>query len=380
MKMSRQQFLQTSGASFLGLTILNHLPFFENAEPALAGGTGKTMIEIKTKRLNLTHTWTISRNSSDFKDNVFVRIMRDGIAGYGEAAPNVRYGENAEKTTQRMNEARSIFENNDWLHYVTIKAELDKIITDQSCAKCAMDIALMDWVGKKLNTPLYRLFGLDKSKTPITTFSIGIDTPEVIKQKVKEAEAYPILKIKVGRDNDAEILDAVRSVTDKPLRVDANEGWKTKEVALEKIKWLETMGVEFIEQPLPSDMLEETRWLRDRVNMPIIADEAVKTAADIPKLATAYDGINIKLMKAGGIQEALIMIKMARALGLKIMMGCMIESSVAIAAAAHLSPLIDWADLDGNLLISNDPFKGVDVKNGKLILNDKPGLGVEGEF
>lgn len=379
MKMSRQQFLQTSGASLLGLTVFKQLPLNAN-ELLTEQANGKTMIEIKTKRLNLTHTWTIARNSSDFKDNVFVRLERDGIVGYGEAAPNVRYGEDATKTTQRMNEAKAIFENHDWRHYVNVKTALDKAILDQSCAKCALDIALMDWVGKKLNTPLYRLFGLDKSQAARTSFSIGIDTPEVIKQKIKEAEAYPLLKIKVGKDNDAEILDTVRSVTDKPLRVDANEGWKTKEVALEKIKWLETMGVELIEQPLPASMTEEHRWLRERVNMPIVADEAVKSAADIPKIAEAYDGINIKLMKAGGIQEALTMIQMARALGLKIMVGCMIESSVAITAAAHLSPLIDWADLDGNLLISNDPFKGVEVKDGKLMLNDKPGLGVEGEF
>lgn len=379
MKMSRQQFLQTSGASLLGLTVFNHLPL--SASEMISKDTnGKTMIEIKTKRLHLTHTWTIARNSSDFKDNVFVRLERDGISGYGEAAPNVRYGEDAAKTTQRMNEAKAIFQANDWRHYVNIKSELDKKIIDQSCAKCALDIALMDWVGKKLNTPLYRLFGLDKSQSPRTSFSIGIDTPEAIKQKIKEAEAYPLLKIKVGKDNDAEILEAVRSVTDKPLRADANEGWKTKEVALEKIKWLETMGVELIEQPLPAAMTEEHRWLRERVNMPIIADEAVKSAADIPALAGAYDGINIKLMKAGGIQEALTMIQMARALGLKIMIGCMIESSIAITAAAHLTPLIDWADLDGNLLISNDPFKGVEVKEGKLSLNDKSGLGVEGDF
>jgi L-alanine-DL-glutamate epimerase-like enolase superfamily enzyme len=221
------------------------------------------------------------------------------------------------------------------------------------------------------------LFGLDRERTPITTMSIGIDTPEVIRQKIAEAADFPVLKIKVGRDDDAQILDSVRRVTDKPLRVDANEGWKTKEVALEKIRWLRGLGVELIEQPLPSVMLEETRWLRERVDLPIIADEAVKTAADIPALAECYDGINIKLMKAGGVQEALNMIRMARALGLKVMLGCMVETSVAIAAAAHLSPLADFADLDGNLLISNDPFRGPQVVKGKLILPDRPGLGVE---
>jgi len=338
------------------------------------------MITVKTKRLDLAHTWTISRNSSDFKNNVFVKIEKDGIVGYGEAAPNVRYGENAELTTQKINAARDVFKENDLFHFVNIKEALDSRIIKQSCAKAALDIALMDWVGKALNVPLYKYYGLNPADAPLTSFSIGIDTPEVIKQKVREAAPYPLLKIKVGKPNDEEIIGAVRSVTDKPIRVDANEGWKTKEEALEKILWLKSQGVEFIEQPMPSDMIEETAWLRERAGIPIVADEAVKTAADIPKLAKAYDGINIKLMKSGGIQEAVRMIGMAKSLGMKIMLGCMIESSVAISAAAHLAPFVDWADLDGNLLIKNDPFSGVKVEKGKFIFNDKPGLGVEGHF
>ncbi|HPY51699.1 MAG TPA: enolase C-terminal domain-like protein, partial [Sedimentisphaerales bacterium] len=169
---------------------------------------------------------------------------------------------------------------------------------------------------------------------------------------------------------------AVRDVTNCPLRVDANEGWRDRQTALDKIRWLQDLGVELIEQPMPAGMLEETAWLRDRVDIPIIADEAVKRAADIPELAQAYDGINIKLMKSGGIQEALRMIHVARALGLKIMLGCMIASSVSITAAAHLSPLIDYADLDGNLLIADDPFAGVTVGHGRLVLPAGPGLGV----
>lgn len=341
-----------------------------------ATGVGATRFGVRRKRLELTHTWTISRNSSDYKDNVFVRIERDGVVGWGEAAPNVRYGESAEQTIEALESVRSIVTAGDWLHYVDLRDRWEKAITHQSCARAAMDIAIMDWVGGKLKAPLYRLLGLDPAKTPVTTFSIGIDTPEVIKQKVAEAKDFPVLKIKVGRDNDAEILAAVREATDKPLRVDANEGWKDKELALEKIRWLQGLGVELIEQPLPAAMIEETAWLRERVEIPIVADEAVKTAGDIPKLAAAYDGINIKLMKSGGVQEAIRMIHVARAMGMKIMLGCMIESSVAISAAAHLSPMVDWADLDGNLLISNDPFTGVTVDRGKLILNDRPGLGV----
>jgi L-alanine-DL-glutamate epimerase-like enolase superfamily enzyme len=376
--MNRKEFLKRSGKSIVGLSILSQIPMqFMACDSSKNGGT---MIEVKKRRLKLAHTWTISRNSSDYKDNVFVKIEKDGISGFGEAAPNVRYGEDWEKTIDRINKAKSIFEKNELWHFVDIKNELDATITDQSCAKCALDIALLDWIGKKLNTPLYKMWGLNKAKTPLTTFSIGIDTPEVIKQKVREAEKYPRLKIKVGKENDEEVIGAVRSVTDKPIVVDANEGWKSKEEALEKIKWLVSEGVEFIEQPMPSSAIEETRWLRDKVDVPIIADEAVKTAADIPLLSTAYDGINIKLMKSGGLQEAMRMIQMAKALNMKIMLGCMIESSIAITAAAHLSPLVDYADLDGNLLLAEDPFEGVKVEQGKLILNDKPGLGIAGEF
>lgn len=332
--------------------------------------------DIGRKRLMLTHTWTISRNSSDFKDNVFVRVERDGVVGWGEAAPNVRYGQSVEQTEADLRKARSLVEAGDWLKYVDLRRQWERALPGQVCAHAALDMAILDWVGGKLNAPLYRLLGLDAGKAPVTTFSIGIDTPEIIKEKVKEASEFPVLKIKVGRDNDAEILAAVRDATDKPLRVDANEGWKTKEQALEKIRWLQGLGVELIEQPLPAAMIEETAWLRERAEIPILADEAVQTASDIPRLAGAYDGINIKLMKSGGIQEAIRMIHVARAMGMKIMLGCMIESSVAISAAAHLSPMVDWADLDGNLLISNDPFTGVGVERGRLILNDRPGLGI----
>jgi len=337
---------------------------------------GTTQFTVSTKRLLLRHTWTISRNSSDFKDNVFVRIERDGVVGLGEAAPNVRYGESAEKTLAVLRNAKGLFESSDWFRYVDMQKQWQDIIKNQRCAGAALDMAVLDWIGHKLDVPFYRLLGLDECKTAITSFSIGIDTPEIIQQKVREAGDYPILKIKVGRDNDEQILKAVRDVTDKPLYVDANEAWRDKRLALKKINRLQELGVKLIEQPLPAEMIEETAWLRQQVDIPIIADEAVKRASDISKLAGAYDGINIKLMKAGGVQEAIRMIHVARAFGMKVMLGCMIESSLAISAAAHLSPLVDYADLDGNLLVSNDPFIGVSVERGKLVLNDRPGFGV----
>ncbi|MFZ1080537.1 MAG: dipeptide epimerase, partial [Candidatus Kryptoniota bacterium] len=252
---------------------------------------------------------------------------------------------------------------------------LDSIAPNNSSAKCAIDIAIHDWLCKNSGIPLYKFFGADKNKTPISTLTIGIDTPDAIMQKVKEACFYEVLKIKVGLPNDEEIIKAVRSVTNKPLRVDANEGWKSKEDAFEKIKWLATQNVEFIEQPMPATQIDDVRWLRARVKMPIIADEAL-SLHDIAELSTAYDGINIKLQKNGGLFKARNLINEARAHKMKIMLGCMIETSVGITAAAHLSPLVDWNDLDGNVLISNDPFKGVVNENGKLLLNDEPGLGV----
>jgi L-alanine-DL-glutamate epimerase-like enolase superfamily enzyme len=338
------------------------------------------LIEIKIKKLQLTNTWTIARNSSDFKENVFLKIERNGIEGFGEAAPNVRYGENAELTTQKIRQAEKVLEKFDWFNYADIKTAIDEEIRDQSCAKAAIDMAIMDWVGKSLKVPLYKLWGLNHNNLPITSFSIGIDRPEILKKKIEQAEKYPVLKIKVGKDNEKEIINTVRSFTDKPLRIDANEAWISKKDALEKILWMQTQNVEFIEQPMPADMIDETAWLRERIKIPIIADESVKQTSDISKIAGAFDGINIKLMKSGGLIEAIKMIASAHRFRLKVMLGCMIESSLAISAAAHLSPKAEWTDLDGNLLISNDPFEGVKVEKGRLVLNGLPGIGVIGEF
>jgi L-alanine-DL-glutamate epimerase-like enolase superfamily enzyme len=264
------------------------------------------------------------------------------------------------------------------MQFAKVMAEVFRRVPGEWAGKAAIDIALMDWVGQKLGIPLYTYFGLDPKDAPPTTFSIGIDTPEITKQTTREAADFPILKVKVGLATDEPTIEAVRSVTKKPLRVDANEGWKDKEEAVRKINWLEKMGVEFIEQPMPAEMIEETRWVHDRVHIPIIADEACERASDIPKLKGAYDGVNVKLDKSGGMLEAYRMIQVARALGMKTMLGCMVSSSVTVTAAAHLSPLVDYADLDGNLLISNDPFRGVVVEKGKLVLPKGSGLGLTG--
>lgn len=331
----------------------------------------------EVKRLKLRHTWTTTMSSSDFRDVIYFRLQKAGITGLGEGAPIVRYHETAAQGVQTINT-----DLKDWLaaldpfKYSKAQAELFRRVDGQFAMKAAIDIALFDWLGKRLGVPVYRYFGLDAADAPLTTFSIGIDTPEVTRQKVREAEAYPVLKIKVGLSSDEQTLDAVRAVTKKPLRVDANEGWKTKEEAVRKINWLETQGVEFVEQPLPAAMLDDMNWIRKRVHLPIIADEACLHPQDIPKLAPHFDGVNIKVDKCGGLLEAFRMIQIAKSLGLKTMLGCMVSSSVAITAAAHLSPLVDWADLDGNLLIGNDPYQGVRVVQGKLTLPDRPGLGL----
>jgi L-alanine-DL-glutamate epimerase-like enolase superfamily enzyme len=334
------------------------------------------LILTEIKKLKLKNIWTISRSSSHYKENVFLKIEKDGITACGEAAPNVRYGENAQLTQKVIEDTAPVVLKHDLFKYTEIKKIIDELIVGQNCAKAALDMAVMDWVAKAMEVPLYKLLGLDSGKIPITSYSIGIDSISEIKNKVRDASDYPILKIKLGADNDEEIINAVREVTDKPLRVDANEGWKDKETALKKIQWLQTKGIEFVEQPMPAEMLAETAWLRQRVDLPLVADEAVINAESIPALSNIYDGINIKLMKAGGIQEAVEITHIAKALKMDVMFGCMIESSLAISAAAHLASLAKWTDLDGNLLIDNDPFSGVKVSAGKLSLNSMPGLGV----
>ena len=363
--MNRRNFLKTAAVAGCPL----------GPGSAVAAPAGPSL-ETKMMRLNLRHTWTTTMSSSQYRDTLYVAYARDGITGHGEGAPIVRYHEDAEGARKAVESVRALLVSANPMQFARLMAEVFRRLPGEWAGKAAIDIALMDWVGQKLGVPLYTYFGLDPKDTPLTTFSIGIDTPEITKQKTREAADFPILKVKVGLATDEPTIEAVRSVTKKPLRVDANEGWKDKEEAVRKINWLEKMGVEFIEQPMPAEMIEETRWVRGRVHIPIIADEACERASDIPKLKGAYDGVNVKLDKSGGMLEAYRMIQVARALGMKTMLGCMVSSSVSVTAAAHLSPLVDYADLDGNLLIANDPYTGLQVERGKIILPNAPGLGV----
>jgi len=378
--MERRDALKVMGAAAAASALPVGCTTADRTRSASAGSAtsgGPATVETEIMRLQLRHTWTTTMSSSAYRDVLYARYTRDGITGVGEGAPIIRYHEDAASAQRAVDGLAEYLAEADPYQFDKLLGEVLRRVEGEWAAKAAVDIAVLDWVGQRRGLPIYAMFGLDPAATPSTDFSIGIDTPEVTRQKVREAEAFAVLKIKVGLDTDEATIDAVRSVTDKPLRVDANEGWKTKEEALRKIKWLETQGVELIEQPLPAAMLEEHRWLRDRVDMPIFADEACLRPTDIPALASAYDGVNVKIDKAGGILQGYRMIQIARALGLKTMLGCMISSSVSVTAAAHLSPLVDHADLDCALLVANDPYEGVTVgPGGKLVLPDRPGLGV----
>ncbi|RMH60276.1 MAG: dipeptide epimerase [Calditrichaeota bacterium] len=334
-------------------------------------------LHIETRRLFLAHTWTIARNSSDYKDNVFIALEKDGITGFGEAAPNVRYDEDAQRTTERIQSVSALLEQTDFFHYENLIRRVRQQITDQNCAVAAIDMALMDWLGKALNAPLYRIWGLDPADTPPTSYSIGIDTPANMQQRVRERGEMAVYKIKLGSENDRAIIEAIRAVTDKPVRVDANEGWKDKHQALENIRWLAGHNIQFVEQPMPAAQHEDMVWLKERSPLPLIADEALHTTADIPRIADGYHGINIKLMKSTGLQEARRMIHTARAMDMRVMLGCMVESSLAISAGVHLAPLTDFVDLDGHMLLADDPVRGLSLdKSGRILPSDQPGLGV----
>jgi L-alanine-DL-glutamate epimerase-like enolase superfamily enzyme len=347
------------------------------SQPHSSSSGAAIRLERRKVDLQLKHTWTTARNASTVKANVLVRLSHDGVEGLGEAAPNVRYGEDWRTVMAALDRVGPLLGDDPSDHEAIID-RLAAAVPGNHAARAAVDIALHDRAARQEGVPLCRLLGADPGRAPHTSFSIGIDDVEAVQAKVAEANAFTILKIKVGPANARAILEGVRAVTDKPLYVDGNEGWKSAKQAVETIRWMKGMGVVLVEQPLPAADLDGARYLRDHVDLPIFADEAVLTVDDIPRLASTFDGVNIKLQKSGGLRMARRMIDAARALGMKVMLGCMVETSVGITAAAHLSPLVDHADLDGNLLIANDPFRGVTVRDGRLVLPDRPGLGLEG--
>ena len=332
-------------------------------------------IDAKPIDLKLTVPFRISSGVQYVASNAVVQINHKEYTGYGEAAPFEYYGENQETVLACI--ARFAGDlGTDPFAVEDIMSHLDKIIRLNPAAKAAVDMALYDLVGKMLGVPVYKLLGLNPAHAALTSFTLGIDSPTEMAKKALLAADYPILKVKVGTKNDIAMLEAIREVSPATIRVDANAGWTPKE-AIKTINALAPYNIEFVEQPISPRDLAGLKLVRENVPVPIIADESCVTVEDIPGVAGCVDGINIKLMKCGGLRQALKMIHVARAHNLRVMIGCMIESSLAITAAAHLTPLVDYADLDGNLLIDNDPYGGVVVEHGKLVLLDEPGLGVK---
>jgi L-Ala-D/L-Glu epimerase len=341
----------------------------------MTSASGTTMkLRFYPYTLELKHTFTVAVSSRTTTPVMMVEVEQDGIIGYGEASMPPYLGESHE-TAKAFLSRVDLSSYPDPFMLEKILGDIDRIAPGNPAAKAAVDIALHDWIGKKLGQPWYRIWGLDPSTTPVTSFTIGIDTKEVVREKTREAEIYKVLKVKLGRENDKEMIETIREVTKKPIRVDVNQGWKDRNYALSMIEWLAGRGIEFIEQPMPKEQVDDIVWLREKSPLPIIGDEAVVRLPDVRKAYGVYDGINVKLMKSTGMREAYAMINVARSLGMKVMLGCMTETSCAISAAAQLSPMVDWADLDGALLIKNDIFEGATIVDGKVTLTDRPGIG-----
>ena len=341
-----------------------------------SSASGRMKLSFRPYELKLAHVFTVSSYSRTSTPGIQLQIEYEGVTGYGEASMPQYLGQSVESVS-RFLERVDLSRFPDPFQLEDILAYVDSLSPGDTAAKAAMDIALHDLVGKLLGAPWYRIWGLNPAKAPNTTFTIGIDTPEVVRVKTREcADRFRILKVKVGLDNDKEMIRTIREITDLPIAVDANQGWKDRAQALEEIFWLKEHGVVMVEQPMAKERLDDNAWITERSPLPVFADEAVQRLADIPGIKGAYHGINIKLMKCTGMREAWKMANYAKAEGMRVMVGCMTETSCAVSAASQLSPLADFADLDGNLLITNDLFDGMQVIDGKITLPDRPGIGV----
>lgn len=370
--MNRRNFLKTS-AAVASATVL---PSFN----INTSGSARMKLSWTPYELKLWHTFTVSSNSRTTTPDVQVEIAYDGVVGYGEASMPPYLGHTVGSVCSFLKKV-DLEQFSDPFNLEDIIAYVDGIEEGNGPAKAAIDIALHDLVGKLIGQPWYRIWGLDAAKTPSTSFTIGIDTPEVVREKTLEcAGKYNVLKVKIGLQSDEEMIRTIRSVTDVPLVVDANQGWKDRQAALDEIFWLKEMGVKMVEQPMAKERLDDIAWITERSPLPIYADESIQRLRDIDLIKGAFHGINIKLMKCTGMREAWKMCNYASAIGMKVMLGCMTETSCAVTAAAMLSPLCDFADLDGNLLISNDHFEGMTVVKGKITLPDRPGLGLKPLF
>lgn len=334
-------------------------------------------ISCKPFELFLKHPFSISKFTRTSTPLMLVKIAHEGFAGYGEASMVPYMGESHES-------AQKFLALIDWsritypFNFEEITSYLDSLMPGHPAIKAAIDIALNDLHGKLINKPCYSIYGANPQHMPYTSYTVGIDTPEVIREKLKDASAFKVIKVKLGRDNDKELIETIRSVTDLPLFVDANQGWSDKKQAIDLVYWLHDQGVLLIEQPMDKNNPDGNAWLTERSPIPIIADEAVQRLNDVHLLKGAYHGINVKLMKSTGMYEGHQMIMKAKSMGMKVLIGCMSETSIATLAGIALAPLCDWADLDGPWLTTNNPFDHPTLKDGRYQLNNLPGLGLTG--
>lgn len=382
---TRKEFLQTMACTALGAGLGIGCTNKSSQSPIFninKGGVGSRMtLRYFPYELQLRHTFTVATSSRTTTQGVQVEIEYEGLIGYGEASmpPYLQKElgtlESVQAFLKRVQDI--IGEFDDPFKLEEILSRIDSMSESDAAAKAAVDIALHDLVGKMLGAPWYKIWGFDAAKAPSTTFTIGIDTPDVVRAKTKEcAEKFNILKVKLGRDNDREMIETIRSVTNLPIAIDANQGWKDKKYALDMIHWLNEHGIVMIEQPMPKTQIDDIAWVTEHSPLPVFADESIQRLKDVAAQKGIFSGINIKLMKCTGMREAWKMLNLARAMDMKVMIGCMTETSCACSAAAQLSPAVDFADLDGNLLIANDRFRGMEVVNGKITIPDLPGIGV----
>ena len=379
---NRRNFLKTLGFAMAGSGLLMHQTTYAGALSNTAsflkhGKSGKMKLKFYPYELDLKHVFTVASFSRKTTPTVQVEIELDGITGYGEASMPPYLGESIESVTKFLGKV-NLDQFNDPFLMEDILSYVDGIEPGNHAAKAAVDIALHDLTGKIMGVPWYKVWGLNKQNTPSTSFTIGIDTAEVVKEKTLEAAGqFNVLKVKLGRDNDKEMIETIRQVSSLPIAVDVNQGWTDREYALDMIHWLNEKGIVMVEQPMPKTQIDDIAWLTQHCPLPTFADESLQRLKDVNDMKGVFSGINIKLMKCTGMHEAYKMMVLARALGMKVMIGCMTETSCAVSAASQLSPGVDFADLDGNLLISNDLYSGTKVVNGKITLNDLPGIGIE---
>ena len=378
MAQNRRDFLKNlavvGGLSMVNLPAVANV--FSQKSKTQTVSKGKMILSWQPYDLQLKHTFNIANSSRKTTQVVLTQIEYDGLIGYGEASMPPYLGESQASVIEFLKKV-DLSGFNDPLKIEEILKYVDATTENNTAAKASIDIALHDLAGKIIGKPWYQIWGLDKATMPNTTFTIGIDTDEVIREKVKEVEGqFKILKVKLGTNDDKRIVEAVRSVTNLPLSVDANQGWKDKHQALDMIHWLKEKGVVMIEQPMKKYNLDDIAWVTEESPLPIFADESCQRLRDVERLKGVFSGINIKLMKCTGMREAWQMRNFAQALGMKVMVGCMTETSCAISAATQLSLGVDFVDLDGALLIKNDVFNGSKLTDGKVIPTDLPGIGI----